>query len=44
MGIVRTANMPDALELSFLTGVLGFVGAVAITLDFSFSFVYNKVN
>ena len=29
-GIVKVANMPDALELSFLT-VVGFVGAFAIT-------------
>jgi len=26
--------MPDALELSFLTGVVGFVGAFAITFEF----------
>jgi hypothetical protein len=34
IGIVKEANMPDALELSFLTGVVGFVGAFAITFNF----------
>jgi hypothetical protein len=38
IGIASTANIPVALELSFFTGVVGFVGAVAITLEFSFSF------
>ena len=39
IGMVSTANIPDAdEELSFLTGVVGFVGAVAITFNFSFSF------
>jgi hypothetical protein len=42
IGIVNTANMPDALELSFFTGVVGFVGAVAITLVFSFSLCLYK--
>jgi hypothetical protein len=41
IGIVKEANMPDALELSFLTGVVGFVGAFAITFEFLvFVFVY----
>jgi hypothetical protein len=39
IGMVKDANAPDALELSFLTGVVGFVGAFAITLIFSFRFV-----
>jgi hypothetical protein len=34
IGIAREANMPDALEPSFLTVVVGFVGAFAITLNF----------
>ena len=34
IGIVKVANMPDALELSFLTVVVGFVGAFAITFKF----------
>jgi len=39
--MVKEANMPDALELSFLTGVVGFVGAFAITFEFLvFVFVY----
>jgi hypothetical protein len=38
IGIVNTANMLDAPEPSFFTGAVGFVGAVAITFDFSFSF------
>jgi hypothetical protein len=38
IGIVKEANMPDALELSLLTGVVGFVGAFAITFKFNFSF------
>jgi hypothetical protein len=44
MGIANTANMPVALELSFFTGVVGFVGAVAITLILVLVFVYNNVN
>jgi hypothetical protein len=33
---VSVANKPEELALSFLTGVVGFVGAFAITLVFSF--------
>jgi hypothetical protein len=33
MGIVKVADMPEALP-SFLTGVVGFVGAFAITFKF----------
>jgi hypothetical protein len=36
IGIVKVANKPDALALSFFTGLAGFVGAFAITLVFSF--------
>ncbi len=32
IGIVSVANMPDAAGLSVFTGVVGLVGAVAITL------------
>jgi hypothetical protein len=39
-GIVKVANMLEVLELSFLTVVVGFVGAFAITFNFSFSFCY----
>ena len=38
MGIVSVANTPDPLFFSVFTGLVGFVGAVAITLVFSFSF------
>jgi hypothetical protein len=41
IGIVKVANKFDEPELSFLTGVVGFVGAFAITLVFSFSLIYN---
>jgi hypothetical protein len=34
MGMVSNAKVPEAPELSFFTGVAGFVGAVAITLVF----------
>jgi hypothetical protein len=34
MGMVKVANMPEALELSFFTGLVGFVGAVAISFSF----------
>jgi hypothetical protein len=33
IGIVSVANKPE-LEPSFFTGVVGFVGAVAITFSF----------
>jgi hypothetical protein len=34
IGIVKVENKFDEPELSFLTGVVGFVGAFAITFSF----------
>jgi hypothetical protein len=40
IGITREAKAPELPELSFLTGVVGFDGAVAITLNLVLVFVY----
>ena len=39
IGITREAKAPELPELSFLTGVVGFDGAVAITLNLVLVFV-----
>ncbi|HVV55615.1 MAG TPA: hypothetical protein VHC47_09835 [Mucilaginibacter sp.] len=46
MGIVNNAKVLEAPELSFFfTGVVGFVGAVAITLVlFSYLFIIKLIN
>ncbi|GGI49690.1 hypothetical protein GCM10011425_09020 [Mucilaginibacter galii] len=40
IGITNEAKAPELPELSFLTGVVGFDGAVAITLNLVLVFVY----